>query len=187
MKQPPPRQWEWSQRFTPVAAAVVVMAPTSLEEDTQAWCTTLFPEPHNELQIGVVDYLLHGGSERYEYRSLQSRNMEIIGPIVKEVLKDAGLPEDENALVESIADMVKVIHQKAYSVGIPDKPGSTQPHIQREVTKQKIRPVRSQQGMFGSRVAVIENPKNDPGGVKSSRLHALQFRDNEPHVGRWTG
>ena len=166
------RHWEWSHRYEPhVVETEMDLNPPEDGDVTRAWCEAMFPEPHNALQMGVVDYLIHGG-DGYQARSLQPHNMQTLAPIIKDVLRDEIPPEDENLLVPSIVEVVKKIQQRAYSVGIPDKPvdGLAQPRIQRAVGKNVLRP---QQSLFGMRVASIEHRTDHPGGVKSSRLHAL--------------
>ena len=143
------------------------------EADAHQWCTQLFPLPHNEVQKGVVDYLLHGAGDR-EADSLQFPNMLALGPHIKSVLESMTVPEDEATIAQHVADAVQEVQRRAYTKGIPATAPLVMPRNDTVPPNvilggpQRVRP-----SLMGLRVAPIEGRFSTPGAIRTSRLHGV--------------
>ena len=163
------QRWEWDGRrpLTREAEEPVTM------ETTETWCDELFSRPHNALQMGVVDYLVHGGST-LSSRSLTVRNIRILAPHVQSIVNDMEVPSKERELVVAIAKAVTDIEHRAYSTGMPNQPIFTPPRIEQVPFKVALGPLRKRSSWNNDRLASIEDRYGTPKGIRSGRLHVIQ-------------
>ena len=149
--------------------------PDRFEQETKDWCTVLFPtvESHTDLQMGLVDYLLHGNGD-YEWQSLQAPNMNALAKHIQDVLTESKDEwSDEQTLAQIIANLVQEIQKRAYTTGIPLQPPLVIPRNDMCTPAMSTVVHRMRPSLSGSRVAAIEDKGRTPAAIRSSRLHGL--------------
>ena len=179
MQNPFPRSLEW---YPPVPLPETPQTPRSRrrtdpsEDETRFWCNQFFPAPHSELQMGVVDYLLHGAGDM-ESKSLQAPDMTAMASYIADVFASREhWPDEGEQLVQSIADIVTEVQRRTYTKGIPETPPLIPPRNDAVTPTVLGVPHRPRASLSGWRVAAIEKRWSTPGGIRSSRLHTLSAK-----------
>ena len=163
------QRWEWDGRQP------LTQDPEEPEttETTETWCDELFSRPHNALQMGVVDYLVYGGST-LSSRSLSVINMRVLAPHIQSIVNEMEVPSEESELVVAIAQAVTEIQDRAYSTGMPNQPIFTPPRTEQIPFKIALGPLRKRSSWNNDRLACIEDRYGTPKGIRSGRLHVIQ-------------
>ena len=121
--------------------------------------------------MGLVDFLLHGYANREEQSQQHPLNLDAMAFHIKETVRTKQVPEKEDDLAKIIAETVTEIRQRLYD-NVPWYTDSEW-FPKRVPTKIMAAPTRRRTSMMGVRVAAIEPRNQLPGGIQSSRLHAL--------------
>ena len=168
------QRWEWHGRPPPSRQT---QEPENVET-TETWCNELFPQPHNALQMGVVDYPVHGGSTLFS-RSLAVTNIRVLAPHIQSIVTGMEVPSEESELVVAIAKAVTEIEHRAYTTGMPIQPTFTPPRTEQLPFKIAFAPLRKRYSWESNRLAPIEDRYSTPKGIRSGRLHVIQTRPDQ--------